>query len=143
MSNYKLPSYREFQIKEQAPVTTATSVSPAEFFGKLLGSVTVTHMLHLASRSYSQHMALGAYYGGVPVLIDGVVEQYMGINGLIANWPAIQCEQPQDASQYMGQLLDFVKANRGVVGSDSNIQNDIDTIVALIASTKYKLDNLR
>ncbi len=44
-----------------------------QFVMCLLHSVTNAHILHFQSLSYSQHMALGAYYDEVSDLVDGFV----------------------------------------------------------------------
>ena len=44
---------------------------------------------------------------------------------------------------YMELLQDYVKENRGNLPADSEIQNEVDTILNLINSTVYKLRELR
>ncbi len=43
------------------------------FISTLLHSATLTHLMHFKSTSYSQHVALAAYYDAIPELVDGLV----------------------------------------------------------------------
>lgn len=49
-----------------------------EFIGTMLHSATITHFMHLKSKSYAQHVALGAYYDEIVDLVDGVAEAIQG-----------------------------------------------------------------
>ena len=50
-----------------------------EFILTLLHAVTNTHILHLRSKSYAEHMALGAFYEALPALVDEVAESIQGL----------------------------------------------------------------
>jgi hypothetical protein len=110
-----------------------------EFTGRLLVSSVVTHMMHLKTRSYAAHMALGAYYPAIGDLIDGIVESYQGKYGMIGDYPLAFANDDLDPLTYMEQLSEYVKMVRGGLPQDTDIQNDIDTVVTLIDSTIYKL----
>lgn len=105
----------------------------------LLHSVTNVHVLHLQSRSFSEHMALGAYYTAVDKQVDALVEAYQGMHDLIMNYPLQNDFQTgMTALEYMRYL------RRGVVDGrksfpGSELQNILDTIIELIDSTIYKL----
>jgi hypothetical protein len=45
------------------------------FVSTLLHSATLTHLMHFKSTSYSQHVALAAYYDTIPELVDGLWNQ--------------------------------------------------------------------
>jgi hypothetical protein len=118
-------------------------VTVGEYFLTLFHSATNTHLLHLQSRSYSQHKALGAYYDAVVDLIDSLIEAYQGKNQTIVDYPNIYTPPNRDAFTELKNISAYVVANRAVVGSDTELQNISDEIQALIDSTIYKLTFLK
>lgn len=113
-----------------------------EFVLTLLHSQTITHIMHLKSRSYAEHMALGAYYEGVDGLIDKFVEAYQGTHGLIEDYPNTY-EPASDPIAYLDQLNGYIYVTRKQLPQDTELQNILDEIVALIDSTLYKLRFLK
>jgi hypothetical protein len=114
-----------------------------EFFKTLLDAVTTGHLLHLKSRSFSQHSALGTFYSELEELTDGLIEAYQGKYGVLDSYPdgpSIPTGQP---IPFVTALSNYVRNTRGAVANDSEIQNEIDTIQKLIDSTLYKLTNLQ
>lgn len=108
----------------------------------LLNSVTTGHILHLQSRSYSQHMALGAYYDGIGDLVDAFVEAFQGKYGLLTKYPTSAGLMPNvEPTDYLTYLSDEVATLRRADGfpQDSELQNEVDNIANLINSTIYKL----
>lgn len=108
----------------------------------LLNSVTTGHILHLQSRSYSQHMALGAYYDGIGDLVDAFVEAFQGKYGLLTKYPTSAGLMPNvEPTVYLTYLSDEVATLRRADGfpQDSELQNEVDNIANLINSTLYKL----
>ena len=117
-------------------------VTVGSFFLTLLHSATNTHILHLQSRSYSEHQALGSFYDEVVELTDGVIESYQGKHGLV-QYP-VEYAKPADTGLLELQALSvYVTLNRLVIGNDSELQNEIDSILNLINSTIYKLTFLK
>lgn len=113
-----------------------------EFVLTLLHSQTNAHIMHLRSRSYAEHMALGAYYEGVDKLIDSFVEAYQGTHGLIEDYPNTY-EPATDPIAYLDQLNGYIYVSRQQLPQDTELQNILDEIVALIDSTLYKLRFLK
>lgn len=112
------------------------------FFLTLLHSATNTHILHLQSRSYSEHQALGAFYDEVVELTDGLIESYQGKHGLV-QYP-VEYTKPADTGLLELQALSvYVSLNRSIIGNDSELQNEVDSIMNLINSTIYKLTFLK
>ena len=108
----------------------------------LLNSVTTAHILHLSSRSYSQHKALEAFYTAIGDHLDDFVEAFQGKYGLLTKYPATAALFPeQDPVTYLTYLSDEVSMLRKANGfpQDSELQNITDEIVQLIDSTLYKL----
>lgn len=106
----------------------------------LLHSVTVVHIMHLGSRSFSEHMALGAYYTTVDKHVDALVEAYQGMKGeLITDYPLPpRLRDGVSVLEYMRHLRKEVSSRRKSF-SGPELQNILDTITELIDSTIYKL----
>lgn len=128
--------YKEESIMEKSAV--------GEFIGTLLHSATITHFMHLKSKSYAEHVALGSYYDEVIDLVDAVAESIQGCyQELIEDYPTVFANPAVEPLSYMLSLKDFVIKTRDKLPQDSNIQNEVDNIVTLIDSTAYKLKFLK
>lgn len=118
----------------------------AEFILNLFHCVTRTHILHLQSRSYSEHKALQKFYERLSDLADSLVEAYQGKYGLILDYPD---NQPfvlaTNALLYVEEISQVVTDARVSDGypKDSELQNITDEIQALIDATIYKLRYLK
>ena len=114
------------------------------FVMMMLHSVTNAHILHLQSKSYSQHMALGAFYEEVGDLMDAFIEAFQGKYGLLTAYKT-DYELPTDPLVYMHQLKDDVEMLRRMKGfpQDSDLQNEVDNVSNLINTTIYKLTYLK
>ena len=116
----------------------------AMFVQTLLHSATIAHQLHLQSRSYSEHKALGGFYEEIPDLVDALTESYQGKYGLIEDYPTnYHNAGRKNALAYMESLQKFVAEARGSLPQDSELQNEVDNIANLINSTVYKLRFLK
>jgi hypothetical protein len=116
----------------------------AEFKLRCFHARNEAHNAHLTTNSYAQHVALGEFYDSITDLVDSLIESYQGIYGIVTETPNIT--MPSGAIlPLLVQLRKWVMANRDSVGTpdDSELQNDIDSIVTLINRTMYKLKNLR
>ena len=116
----------------------------------LLHSRTQVHSFHLGVKgvgSFSAHVALGNYYDTIGGLIDGLVEAYQGQYGLIKLQPVSGLDTNNDIKNviaYFDKLIAVVaKLRQDEKLQMSWLQNDIDTIITLLYSTKYKLVNLQ
>lgn len=118
-------------------------MTQGEFILTLLHAATNTHILHLQSKSYSEHMALGAFYEELPDLVDAVVESIQGLTGEIIQYPEMYYRPADSGIQELEDLLVFVKQGREVLPQDSEVQNEVDNIANLINSTLYKLRFLK
>jgi len=112
-----------------------------QFVQCLLHSVTNAHILHFQSLSYSQHMALGAYYDEVSDLVDGFVEAFQGKYGLLTKYQSDYQLPDNNPVTYLTYLKDEVATLRRASGfpQDSELQNEVDNIANLINTTLYKL----
>ncbi len=116
----------------------------------LLHSRTQTHSFHVGVKgvgSFSAHIALGNYYDTIGGLVDGLVEAYQGQYGLIKLQPVSGLDTNNDIKNIIGyfdKLIAVVaKLRKDEKLQMSWLQNDIDTVVTLLYSTKYKLVNLQ
>ena len=116
----------------------------------LLHSRTQTHSFHLGQRgvgSLSAHLALRVYYDTIGGLVEGLVEAYQGQYGLIKLQPVSGLDTNNDIKNviaYFDKLITVVaKLRKDEKLQMSWLQNDIDTVVTLLYSTKYKLVNLQ
>lgn len=112
----------------------------AEFVMTLLQAGVIAHMLHLQTRSFAEHAALDGLYSAMPGKVDALVEVYQGIYGLIESYP----ERPElprsdNCVAFVTGLQRFIAARRAAVSDESQVQNLIDEIAALVDATAYKL----
>ena len=114
-----------------------------EFILTLLHAATNTHILHLRSNSYAEHMALGAFYQALPDLVDVVVESIQGLQETLIDYPVDYYPPAENGLEELRALKDYVAEERGDMPLDSEIQNSIDAIADLIDSTIYKLKFLK
>ena len=114
----------------------------AEFVGTLLHSSTITHFMHLQTKSFAAHMALGDYYDGVIELTDSLAESIQGKYGIITGYGPAFAVPAVEPVAYLKSLMEYVDEKRDELPPDSEIQNEIDSICTLINSTVYKLENL-
>lgn len=112
----------------------------ATFIGTLMQSRNQVHIYHLQTDSYAAHKALQGYYEDIVDLIDGLVESYQGRYGILQGYKmAGTIKEDSNFVLYFEGLCKFVETIRTQLPQDSYIQNQIDEVVALIETTKYKL----
>lgn len=116
-------------------------MKPADFVGMLFLARDVTHSVHLNTRSYAKHKALGGFYDKVVDLADNFAEAYQGRHGLIGPITLMSAKKTSNVVEFLQDQLAEIESNRYKFceESDTAIQNIIDEIVALYLSTLYKL----
>jgi hypothetical protein len=116
----------------------------ATLISYLFHSRTQTHIFHLQTTSFAEHIALQGYYDGIIPLVDGLVESYQGKYGIITGYSNFKLVEYTNSAQtvaYLEQLCDAIYQTSKSI-KDTYIQNQLDTITELIKSTIYKLKNL-
>jgi hypothetical protein len=114
------------------------------FVSTMLHSATLTHLMHFKSMSYSEHVALAAYYDAIPDLVDGLVESIQGAyETIIEPYPSMFRTGDAKPLAYMISLRNYVRDYRVEMPQDSEIQNEIDNISNLLNQTVYKLKFLK
>ena len=116
-------------------------MSCADLIGQLFLARDVTHSVHLNTRSYAKHKALGSFYGKIIDLADDLAEMYQGRHGLIGPITLHSAEKTGNVVEFLEDSLKKVENLRYKVcdREDTAIQNIIDNIVDLYLSTLYKL----
>ena len=102
---------------------------------------TQSHIFHLQSKSYAQHVALGSYYEGIIDLADSIAENYQGRYEIIKSYPKVSVNST-DPTKMIEQVRSWIDKNRKECCEESEIQNIIDEVQSLNNSTLYKLKNL-
>jgi hypothetical protein len=114
-----------------------------ELVGVLFLARDVAHRAHLNTDSYSQHMALGAFYDNIIGLADKFTEAWMGRNKKkIGNIPYMTAPDSEILKQ-LEVMLDVVKESRSFADDDSMLSNIIDEVEAEFCSAIYKLKFLK
>jgi hypothetical protein len=113
----------------------------AEFIGMLFLARDTAHSVHLNTRSYAKHKALGNFYEGVIDLADTLAEAYQGRHGLIGPIALMSAKKTNNIVEFLEDNLKDIEDMRYKVmdKSDTALQNIVDEIVALYLSTLYKL----
>ena len=116
-------------------------MSCADLIGHLFLARDVTHSVHLNTRSYAKHKALGKFYENVIGLADDLAESYQGRHGLIGPITLHSAKKTANVIEFLEDSLKDVEDLRYKVceKDDTAIQNIIDEIVGLYLSTLYKL----
>ncbi len=111
-----------------------------KFMSTLFASRTQAHIFHLQTNSFAAHKALNEYYDGIIDFVDGLAESFQGRYGIMRGYTSPTTFKEDDqVITYFEALCKYVESTRQSLPQDSYIQNEIDNVVALIESTKYKL----
>lgn len=115
-----------------------------EFVMKAFHIRTAAHVLHLRSKSYAQHVALGGFYEDLIGLVDSYSESYMGQYGMIDGYTGMYkaFDTPIDM---LDDFANYISQNRKELhgAKDTQLSNIIDEVVALLDQTAYKIKFLR
>lgn len=117
-------------------------MSCPDFIAYSLSVRTATHLLHLSTRSYAEHMALGDFYESLSDLTDKYAEVYMGLNDQVTSWPS----KTPPLGSAIEVLSDFLLKARREQKEDNDSQallNILAELEELTAQTLYKLKFLK
>lgn len=114
-------------------------MSCADLIGHLFLARDVTHSVHLNTRSYAKHKALGSFYENVIELADDLAETYQGKYGLIGPITLHSAKKTNNVVEFLEDSLAEVEKARKEYQDDTALQNIIDEIVGLYRKTLYKL----
>jgi hypothetical protein len=117
----------------------------AALLSHLFKARDTAHMWHWKVKSFAQHMALGELYEGLLGLTDELAEIYMGMYGTDAH---VELSGPNGFSEtdpvaFVQGLLGLLSTFEKQIPQDGMLVNKYQELQALVARTKYKMENLR
>lgn len=101
----------------------------------------LAHRAHLKTRSYADHMALGAFYQAVIPLVDSFAESYQGRFNELLDIPLADNEYAGEIDEILEQQMAWIEDSRTAICSrdETALNNIIDEVANLYQSTLYKL----
>jgi hypothetical protein len=116
-------------------------MSCENFLGQLFLARDVAHSVHLNTRSYAKHKALGHFYEDVIGLVDKFAEAYQGRKGLIGPISLQSARKNGNIIEFLQDSLEQIEEMRYTVvdKTDTPLQNIIDEVIGLYLTTLYKL----
>jgi hypothetical protein len=113
-----------------------------EFISALNSCKQQAIVWHNQTTSYSEHKTLNKFYEEIEDILDGLVESVAGIYGRPAGYDVhdlVDWTSCEDTIKYFKGVYTYIQTERGGLYSESWIQNEIDELSKLVASTLYKL----
>ena len=116
-----------------------------KFIGTLVLARDVAHREHWRTISFSQHVALEAFYNSVLDLTDSLVEKYQGRHGIINAIPIKPSAVVAPILPTLKGMLGEIEDTRydAVPKTDTALHNIIDEIVGEFLHVIYKLERLK
>jgi hypothetical protein len=114
-----------------------------EFLLTMMHSSTNTQILHRQTKSYAEHKALRRFYEEIIPLVDQLSEVIQGLEGEIIEYPVDYYGPASSGLEELMSLKEYVAEERKELPDNSEVQNIVDEIAALIDSTVYKLKFLK
>ena len=114
-----------------------------ELVSRVFAIRNAAHLAHLASKSYSEHKALGKFYDGVIDKIDAIVEAYQGWYGLIGEVRITVVTKGNITDKIREELTWISKHRDQIAKKNTIIENLLDDLMQLYSVTHYKLVNLK
>jgi len=110
----------------------------AQFVAVLFHAGTITHFMHLQTKSYAQHKALGKFYEGIVDRADKYAEAYQGCYDVILKYPT-DFHMATEPLAYLRKLKAYVEAAGKTLPDEPNLQNTYADILDLVDSTLYMI----
>lgn len=113
-----------------------------EFISALNSCKQQSIVWHNQTTSYAEHKALNKFYDAVVDQLDALVESVSGVYGRPKGYDVHDLEDwtsTEDTLKYFQAVLTMIKTERKSIYQDSFIQNQIDELEALVATTIYLL----
>ena len=112
-----------------------------EFISLLFEIEINSHIAHLQTNKYSEHVALNTLYDEIIDLRDRFVESYQGKNEIITGYK-VSSSEGIEMIPYLKSSLTSIEEYRLTL-EDGYLQQICDDIIELITSTLYKLRFLK
>ena len=103
----------------------------------------LAHWSHWRTKSYSQHMALGAFYDDVIEAVDALVEAHQAVHGLVGDIPAPSAKGSEVLPVLHADAEWIEKNHEAICEGNRAIANLIDIVTGVYRRTIYKLENLK
>ena len=116
------------------------TLNSLDLFQCLEHAYTQTKYWHQQTKKYSEHMALGAFYGALDPLADSLLETYMGLHTRTDEEYSFKFKSYSEgiALKYMDFFHQKLKKFQAEI-QETCLKNIIDEIMALVGQTKYLL----
>jgi hypothetical protein len=113
----------------------------ADFVGLLFLARDVAHSVHLNTRSYSKHKALGHFYELIVEAADDFAEAYQSRHGLIGPITLMTAKKTTNIVEFLeSQLAEIEAARYEIVDrTDMSLQQLIDNIIEIYLRALYRL----
>jgi hypothetical protein len=113
----------------------------ADFVGLLFLARDVAHSVHLNTRSYSKHKALGHFYELIVEAADDFAEAYQGRHGLIGPITLMTAKKTTNIVEFLEEQLKEIESCRYEIvdKTDMSLQQLIDNIIEIYLRALYRL----
>ena len=113
----------------------------ADFVGLLFLARDVAHSVHLNTRSYSKHKALGHFYELIVEAADDFAEAYQGRHGLIGPITLMTAKKTTNIVEFLEEQLKEIEGCRYEIvdKTDMSLQQLIDNIIEIYLRVLYRL----
>jgi hypothetical protein len=113
----------------------------ADFVGLLFLARDVAHSVHLNTRSYSKHKALGHFYELIVEAADDFAEAYQGRHGLIGPITLMTAKKTTNIVEFLEEQLKKIEGCRYEIvdKTDMSLQQLIDNIIEIYLRALYRL----
>jgi len=113
----------------------------ADFVGLLFLARDVAHSVHLNTRSYSKHKALGHFYELIVEAADDFAEAYQGRHGLIGPITLMTAKKTTNIVEFLEEQLKEIEGCRYEIvdKTDMSLQQLIDNIIEIYLRALYRL----
>lgn len=118
-------------------------MSCPQFIVQCLAVRTSAHLLHLSTKSYAHHVALGDFYDTLIDLTDKYAEVYMGLNGQVTSWPSPTSLGTHNPVSLLEDFLELVQEEQAEDTESEALKNILAELEELTAQSLYKLRFLK
>lgn len=114
----------------------------------LFAARDLAHKLHLSTKSFAKHMALGDLYDALLAMADDLAEVYQGKYGIMdllnGDSTAFKTQNTQiEPVEFVRMLATWAESKKSEFNpEDTYLLNMWDELLTAIFKAKYKLENL-
>ena len=111
-----------------------------ELASRVFQARNISHRAHWASKSYAEHVALGAFYDDVIEAVDSIVEEYQGLYATRLDPFIVKDVDVKDLSDYLTSEADWIEDHREEISQgSSSIGNLVDNLTSVYTKTVFLL----